>query len=91
MDNTDYRYSLRPSGPYLALLSPYRRRVVELLVRGYTRGEIAGMMGRKKHATDVVIKNSMNDLGVTSDIELVLLAYGLIDGRELLLQLPKTE
>lgn len=75
----DFRTSLAPGGPALARLKPFRRRMVCLLVAGYTREEIAAMVRKKKHATDVTIRRAMEELGARSDVELVLLAYGLVE------------
>lgn len=85
----DYRDALKPNGPYLSILSPFRRRIVELFTRGYSRDEIARITGRenKRHATDVMILNCMLTLHVDSHVELMLLAYGMIDGRTLGLNL----
>lgn len=82
MTTLDYREALKPNGPYLSLLHPRPRKFVELLAQTYTRDEIAEMFAISSHNVAIRIHNARTTLHVSNDIELILLAYGLLDGRE---------
>lgn len=87
----DYRDNLKPAGPYLALLTPYRARIVTLLAKTYTHAEIAAALGKQVHCIQQTLLNIRVTLQVNTEAELILLAYGLLDGRDFGLALEAAE
>lgn len=74
---------LGPKSRFLGILTPIQQDVVDGIVRGKTVTEIAGDIGKTPHNVSVQLGYALRVLGLTNCVQLTLLAYDLIDGKDL--------
>jgi DNA-binding NarL/FixJ family response regulator len=71
-----------PSGSSISSLTPREREVLNLLARGFTQGDIAGMLDISPKTVGTHIQRILNKLNVHSRAQAVVLAHeqGLANG-----------
>ena len=70
------RQGIQPRDQCMTVLSPKLYKMVSLFVQGASRTEIASQMGKTLHNVTVQLGIAKEKLGILTDVELVLLAYG---------------